>query len=82
MTTSSDPTETAVIGARHGAPIAIKYKILGGHTHIEIRTGPTPGSRALCGRLVMDNQDASILLGLLEHGHASGQTHVVEGEEQ
>lgn len=46
--------------------IRIRYQELGGHTHLEVRSGPDADrDLALCGNLILDNADADRLLAAL-----------------
>lgn len=46
--------------------IRVRYRELGGHTHLEVRSGPDADRPlALCGNLILDNADADRLLRAL-----------------
>ena len=50
--------------------IRIRHQILGGHTHLAVRSGPrsASGHLALAGTLILDNDDAAALIEALTAG--------------
>lgn len=61
--------------------IRVRYQQLGGHTHIEVRSGPDADRPlALCGTLILDNHDADLLIGALERRAGIDVVHVAGTE--
>ena len=53
--------------------IRVRYQQLGGHTHIEVRSGPDADRPlALCGHLILDNHDADLFVDALERRAGAG----------
>jgi hypothetical protein len=48
--------------------IKFRYEQRGGHVHVDVFMGPTGGTLALSGRLVMDPEQLKLLASVLEYG--------------
>lgn len=57
--------------------IRVRHQQLGGHTHLEVRSGPDADRPlALCGTLILDNADADRLLAALAPAGGIQLVHV------
>lgn len=61
--------------------IRIRYQVLGGHTHMTVRSGPATasGHLPLAGQLILDNADASALLAALQAADPAHGIELLEG---